>query len=355
MNGRGVRVPGKLLLAGEYAILEPGALALGLAVDRYLTVRARSGPWCFENTSSGECWEVVPGATAPSQWAYAAAALAWGRDYLGAAAPAPHILSFESALDQFVGPQRHKLGLGSSAAVTVGVLALLLQAAGQDLGQPQTRARLFRLAVLVHRQVQGGGSGADIATCIYGSVMAYTSPDFARLPLRSPLQDLIDQADWPLLRLEKLDWPEDWRLAFGWTARPAATYSALEDYRDWAERQPEAQARFLFDTQATVLGMREALRERDLPAFVAGMARARRALLRLGADLPDPLETSALEALIEAAEALGGAGKFSGAGRGDCGLAWVPPERQVELLQLWEERGIEPLVLTLDQQGVIAQ
>ncbi|MGV3523612.1 MAG: mevalonate kinase family protein [Candidatus Sericytochromatia bacterium] len=352
MNTRGIRVPGKLLLAGEYAIVEPGALALGLAVDRYLSLHAKPGAWRFENRVSGESWDYHAGHAAPPQWAYAAQALTWGLDYLGAAAPAGLVLSFESQLEGAVGVQQRKLGLGSSAAVTVAVLALLLQTCGHDISQPDNRAKLYRLAVLAHRQVQGSGSGADIACCIYGSVTAYTSPDFARLPLRSPLQVLIDKADWPLLRLEKLVWPADWPLYVGWTARPAATYSALEDYQEWAERSPDALARFLFDTQATVLGLREALLGADLPAFATGLSRARRALLRLGADLPEPLETPALQALIAAAETLGGAGKFSGAGRGDCGLAWVPAGQESALFQAWRSAGIEPLPLGLDFQGV---
>ena len=41
------RAPGKLYVAGEYAVVEPGEPAVLIAVDRYLTVRLS------ESTGSG--------------------------------------------------------------------------------------------------------------------------------------------------------------------------------------------------------------------------------------------------------------------------------------------------------------
>ena len=34
------RAPGKLFVAGEYAVVEPGGSAIAVAVDRFVTVRA---------------------------------------------------------------------------------------------------------------------------------------------------------------------------------------------------------------------------------------------------------------------------------------------------------------------------
>ena len=51
-----VRVPGKLFLAGEYAVVEAGYPALVAAIDRYLTV-------CVEESSQGSLYSSQQGVT----------------------------------------------------------------------------------------------------------------------------------------------------------------------------------------------------------------------------------------------------------------------------------------------------
>ena len=66
--------------------------------------------------------------------------------------------------------QRIKLGLGSSAAVTVALMGALLQlvqggAAGRD--------KLEALCREAHRHLQGGiGSGIDVATAVAGGLIS---------------------------------------------------------------------------------------------------------------------------------------------------------------------------------------
>lgn len=364
-DGLRVRVPGKLLLAGEYAILTPGATALVLAVDRYLEVELQpAAEYALASDLLPEAWtyrpETLTRAEAPPDLRFAAAALelGWRACAERLAARPPFALTIRSQLHTTAA----KLGLGSSAAVCVGVLAVLLAAAGEDLGAAELRRRLYKLALLAHRGVQGSGSGADLAGCIFGSVTAYTSPDFARLPLQQPLQRLLAQS-WPLLGLERLAWPSDWpALRFGWSGEAAGTAGLIADFVHWQQRDPDACEAFLFESSLGCLGLREALLSRQLPRFVEGVGRARRLLQRLDAELAgdDALfaeavprrETPTLAALADAAEALGGAGKFSGAGGGDCGLAWVPPAAAAALEQAWRDAGITPLTLGLDSVGV---
>ncbi len=64
----------------------------------------------------------------------------------------------------------HQMGLGSSAAVTVAVLAAL----HAYIGEKPAREALLETAVDLVRKVQGGvGSGADVAASIYGGCLRY--------------------------------------------------------------------------------------------------------------------------------------------------------------------------------------
>lgn len=241
MEGLTVRVPGKLLLAGEYAILEPGSLALVLAVNRYLNVRwVAAEQYSLNSDLLAETWFYTPDKLpeAPAHLRFAAAALALGWQYLQPqlAELPPFALEISSQLHK----EGAKVGLGSSAAVVVGVLATLLAVTGHNLEDKETRQKIFKLALLAHRSVQGSGSGADLAGCIYGSVTAYASPDFGRIPFQLPLEKLL-ATDWPMLRLEKLNWPSDWGpLHFGWTSVTAETGSLIQHYQVWQREQPEA-------------------------------------------------------------------------------------------------------------------
>lgn len=369
MQNLKVKVPGKLMLAGEYAVLEAGSPALVLAVDRYLEVSLESAATytlasdlrpealAYTLTASPEQAVSTQGLEAsPPQLRFAAVALeygwlAWGE---GLKSMPPFALQIHSALHG----TDAKLGLGSSAAVCVGVLAALLAVSGEDLKDEAVRLRLFKLALLAHRTVQGSGSGADIAGCIYGSVTAYTPTDNDRLRLNLPLPQLLS-TPWQMLEVSRLPWPADWSpLHFGWTGAPASTRELIADYQALKQDQPELYGEFLFESSLTCLGLREALATGNQQAFVAGLGRARRLLQRLDAGLhaapyePPRIETPALKALADSAEALGGAGKLSGAGGGDCGLAWVALDKAGELAKAWRRAGIEPLAIGLDTEGV---
>lgn len=78
-----------------------------------------------------------------------------------------------------------KLGLGSSAAVTVATLAAIVT----WLGIRMTPLDLVRQARSVIRRCQGLGSGADVAASVYGGVVYYHAQPLAaeKIPVMLPL------------------------------------------------------------------------------------------------------------------------------------------------------------------------
>jgi len=349
-----VQAPGKLMLAGEYAILTPGSLALMLALKRYVRASLQSSPdTLLISDLHPSPWPVPELAQldwrqAPEPLRFAVAALELALAYLGEQAESKPLPPFVLNLSSQLQSAEQKLGLGSSAAVCVAVVAGVLAWAGRDLSAHQMA--IFKLALLAHRKVQGNGSGADIAASVYGSICAYTSPDLAYLPYGS-LHRVVEQK-WPLLGLEKLPWPPGLALQFGWTGEAAASGHWVRWFEAWQAEEPEQAAHFLFEANINALALKQSLQEAQVNGVVQSLARARRLLQILNAVLPEPPETPKLSQLADAAEALGGCGKFSGAGGGDCGLAWVPSTQISSLHQAWQSQGITPLALVPDLQGV---
>ena len=162
--------PGKLVLCGEYAVLE-GTPAISAAVNRRARVTLRetsdaaqivvttagfeAGTYRYRSTGSGLEPACDQAALPLFESAWAAATIDPGAG-----------LSIELDTEAFFsGPK--KLGLGSSAALTVALVHALLTWQG-DATRADVSSRL------VHDVLQQGrGSGVDVATSISGGLIQF--------------------------------------------------------------------------------------------------------------------------------------------------------------------------------------
>jgi phosphomevalonate kinase len=216
------------------------------------------------------------------------------------------------------------------------------------------------LATLAHsgsqggsqRGLQGGGSGADLAAVIFGSVTCYRRYDASWLKPGAVSLNKLLEVNWPLLGIEKLPWPADLGLKVGWTGQPAATLDFLEEISYLKEKDPEGWMRFLFSANAATAAARSALIEGQNAPLLQAVGQYRHLLQELQTDFLSPIETPALVALSDSAEALGLAAKSSGAGGGDCGLALGDPVLVDTVSERWRSQGVEPLELALDFKGL---
>ena len=122
------------------------------------------------------------------------------------------------------------------------------------------------------------------------------------------------------------------------TASPADTDSLVAASAGEAAPYPT----FHTESAAAVENIRTASTPAELLDAVTD---ARRVLMRFAAARGVLIETPALTALCDAAERHGGAGKTSGAGGGDCGIAFAPAGAARQILKEWEEQRIIPLDL----------
>jgi len=290
-----VRAPGKAFLSGEYAVLH-GAPAVVVAVNRHVRARLETGPAPALSPFLAELLRRRP------------------------APPGTYPVADSSALDA---PEGGKLGLGSSAAVTVAAAGALLAREGRRLDDPAVRAELLRLCVASHRAAQGGrGSGGDVAASVYGGVVrvALHGGEVEVKPAAVPagLTLRLFRLGGSVSTPEMLRHVEELAAAEG--ARHAALMEALVSAAEDFGRDP-------------IESLRAQLRRLTALGVAAGVEIVPRMAWALAA----------------AAEAVGGAAKPSGAGGGDLAVALVPTARLADFLRM---AGVPPLDLDIDDRGV---
>jgi ERG8-type phosphomevalonate kinase/isopentenyl-diphosphate delta-isomerase type 2 len=368
--------PGKLYVAGEYAVVEHGHPAILVAVNRWLTAKVTE-------CATGSAEAAVAGSDSVGRihsQGHPEASVTWRRragravpdlDQPGAAfvlsvihsveelvsysgeTLAMYDVTIESELDDKSG---RKYGLGSSAAVTVATMRALLDFYGLDLSPMQQ----YKLAFAAASRAQKVGSGGDLAASLFGGCIRFTSVDRQWVVARlqdTPLAELIDMP-WPGLsvaRLHALGARNRLGFMVGWTGDPASTPNLVSRVqgRGAAERE-RMYHDFLDRSDACVNALADALQDDDERRTYDSVRQARMLLAGLSTFTGTLIETPMLRELAEVAEAHGGAGKSSGAGGGDCGIAIVGPEvERDKIADAWREKGIVPLDLALDEASQV--
>ncbi|WP_155286508.1 phosphomevalonate kinase [Lacticaseibacillus zhaodongensis] len=350
------KAPGKLYIAGEYAVVETGYPAIVVAMNQFVTVTVEPA--------------VKYGSIISQQ--YQENSLQWQRDgtrlvFDNRDNPFHYILSAirlteKYAIQMGVPLQLYKLevdsdldsddgkkyGLGSSAAVTVATVKALNEFYKLEM----TPAQLYKLAAIAHLDVQGNGSLGDIAASVYGGWLAYRSFDKSWLAAarnQYSLRELLNMT-WPQLKIELLTAPKDLRLLVGWTGSPAST-SQLVDRVSIAKAERRSEyAQFLNDSESIIENIITGFKQHSLAKIKEGIHANRRLLNRLADFSGVEIETAPLRKLREIATDFGGAAKFSGAGGGDCGIVIIDKQTDVSaLLDRWQNADIEPLALKVHE------
>lgn len=349
-----VQVPGKLFVAGEYAVLE-GAPAIIAAVNRYLHVTIRPSEhkgylYSSQNPDLQLSWgRTNQGVTIRGLHPYQLLeqAMCVAEAYAEAqnvSVTAYYDLRIESELDH--GESGAKYGLGSSGAVTVAVIkAVLLY-----FGLTADALTIYKLAIIAQLKLGFKGSFGDLAASSFGGWIAYRRPDRAWL-LRQitelSLEKLVDNT-WPGLMIQPLQLPAGLQLLVGWTKSAASTEDLVAQMMAQSRQVDKAKAhqQFLVKSQSCLEDLIAAFQVEDLPALQAGIRHNRRLLQTYGQQVGLLIETPELVKLIEIAEQQGAAAKTSGAGGGDCGICLVENDKQAQAVQeMWRRSGVHPLDL----------
>ena len=279
--------PGKLVVCGEYAVLD-GAPAVALAVDRRAVV-------CAE---AADRWSVVaPGFDErPHEFSLHAARIEWPQRVsplplldavvgsLSGVPDHPLALTLDTASFFAAGG---KLGLGSSAALAVAASGALTTWIGSSCDG------LLETAASAHRELQGGrGSGVDVATAVRGGLLQYRMPD-----------DVVD-----------LNWPRGLHARVLYSGVPASTTAKLERLTALG-RDPSRDA-----LVATATAAADAWRSADRDAVLASTAEFAVSLVAFSRAHDLGVFASGHERLRVLAQSEGLVYKPCGAGGGDVGM-----------------------------------
>jgi len=313
--------PGKLVLSGEYAVLD-GAAAISMAVDRraIVTIVPREG----------DCHAVRAPGFSDSETFFTgeSGVLSWhagGKDFalfeqvwVAAGMSLQDSLSFTLDTRAFR-ENGTKTGIGSSAALTVALAASMSAIGGAGGAEVARRA---------HREFQGGsGSGVDIANSLAGGVIEYrignnTDPGVA--------------------------WPEGLRCAVYWSGVASDTRSKLELLRE--QRATAARGALGDAAEQFAAVFREGLVTRILDE----LDDYKEALRRFDADYGLGIFDAGHAHLVDAATAHGVVYKPCGAGGGDVGIALAAAEDSLaSFTEVAGAFGFRRLDMNLDLQGVM--
>ncbi|MGR6090665.1 phosphomevalonate kinase [Brevibacterium sp. CSND-B09] len=360
------RAPGKLFIAGEYAVVEPGQPAVLIAVDRCITVRLT------ESEGAGRIHSSEYG-QAPVVWRreddgehiivderpfdYVLSAISTVEELRSGRGASPRYFDLEisSELNDSDG---RKFGLGSSAAVTVATIAALDEFYRLGL----TLTERFKLAVLATIAISTKASGGDLAASTFGGWIRYSSPDRAALHAHREAHGVVSAMscpEWAGCSARRVTPPSSLDLLVGWTGSPASTEHLVTRVHTPRERTDESSSEsspaaqkprplvsFAAESHTLVDDLVAAFDADDAEASLTTIRSVRGLLRRLSDSTGSLIETEALHDLCEIAETHGAAAKPSGAGGGDCGIALAHPHTEAQtILSGWEAAGIRPLDL----------
>jgi phosphomevalonate kinase len=298
------------MLFGEYAVLE-GAPSLVAAVDRYAIATPSGGA------------EPTP---------FVAAAIEAVKRYasergLRATYAVP---SVDSSALYAAGDGGRKLGLGSSAAATVAAFGALALQAGDDLSD---HAAIFAACEEAHGAAQGiRGSGADVAAAVYGGVVR-----FGRGPAGAYVNPIALS---PKVEITLVD-----------TGAAASTSERLTRLSAIRSADVEAYKALLRPLAHLSIAVAGEVENTGIVPFAA-VDEWRRALDHVAAAIGLEIVTARHRAVAEAARAVDGVAKPSGAGGGDLAVCFTPAGSAEALRTELSRRGLAPLDVSVGAQGL---
>jgi len=269
--------PGSLMLLGEHAVLH-GKRALVCAINRRITVRLFP-----TQTHSVEIISERGNYQSPladlAEHASLKFVLQTIRQHLKNL-PSGFQLKIESEFSA-------DIGFGSSAAVTVATHAALMH---WTTNQAPKDKELFSQSLKTVHAVQGRGSGADLASSIFGGCVGYsTRPEFQPLEISTPLTAVY----------------------CGYKTPTPEVIRRVEQLR---AKDPEKYDRIYSRIDASIGDAISCLRNNDFSTFGKLLNRNQQWMDEMGVNTPE------LQEIIEVLQAdptISGA-KISGSGMGDC-------------------------------------
>lgn len=345
-----VKAPGKLYIAGEYAVVNPGNKAILISVDKFITVKLKKS----EDTGSIKSYSNIK--------------VIWSReeDKLRIEQEDDrfeYIISAINTVEKYLLEKRYKLdfydievtsdleskdgikyGLGSSAAVVVAVIKAILEYYKLDY----SKLDLFKLAAIASIKLNENGSCGDIASAVFNGLIKYTSFDREEIAERLKTESIshLLVSSWNSLDVEELQLNDNYNFVIGWTKSPASSFNLVKNAKKNLKNNIDFYKNFLIDSNRCVEDFVKAYITDNYDRLKEAIAENRKLLQKYAENFNITIEGDRLVDLIEIAIYFGLASKTSGAGGGDCGISIVKKDFDENILiEKWREKQISRLDL----------
>jgi phosphomevalonate kinase len=303
--------PGKLMVSGEYAVLD-GAVAIVASADLRVKVR-----WVDDDAT------LPPEARATRELA---------ERELGA-------IEGSLALDASdLRKAGKKLGLGSSAAASAAVAGAILATHGHDLKDASVQQHALKLALAGHKAIAPEGSGADVAASSLGG--------FVRFRLEHG----------EFAEATRVNFPSAIQARVVWTGKEARTSEFVRAVRAFEARDGQAYAQLRGELHDQAARFASAIAAGNVPEIIAATSAYGLAMGQLGRSAGVDIVTRELAQVAVLAGEHAGAAKPSGAGGGDVAIAFFPDRASAAVFDAaCREHGLDLLDLRLGADGVRAE
>lgn len=295
-----ISAPGKLLLLGDHAVVY-GHPCLVTAVDKRLYVEAER--------IDGEKDEISTPQVKESR--FVLETLSFFKEKYG----------IDDAIRiKTKGDFSHRVGLGSSSAVTVATF----QALAELFRITVSKKELFDMSYKVNLLIQGVGSGFDIAAAVYGGTIFFVTGG-----------KTIEYV--PVKKLP---------LVVGYSGIKADTPFYIRKVAEEFRKKQDAMHALFRSVENLVDTARQGLLDNDMEKVGTCMTANHMLLQQLGVSTPK------LDAMVQAALQSGAWGaKLSGAGGGDCMIALVNDSNRMAVERAIEKAGGEIVHVAVNTEG----
>lgn len=315
-----VASPGKLMIAGEYSVLEPGGIAIAFAVDSGIRISLESAE--SDLLTSPALGFRGKALRRDDEGRFVSIALECCR------ARFPDPRGWHVTIDGGIRLNGEKVGLGDSASVVAGVVRAFLQSCGHG-----DSTMGLGIALEAHYRASGNtGSGYDVATSFLGSAILYGPPE--RLQQNNGQTEPMEPA-----YLEVLEWPQSLHWGAGFCGRGVSTRELLASLSTRPASDMEELSRL---TRACA----EAWKAGQVQKILETLSTLDPALEQWSASRGVSLFTPAMREMRRIALSMGAVPRVSGAGGGDSLLVFSDRETLVaDVLKEWSAAGYPKLPL----------
>ncbi len=363
-----ISAPGKLMLSGEWSVLEKDVPCIVLAVQQrvYVTIKISEKTkiilkdFNIITKAKIEQWKVTFEKD-DERLLFSQFAIETALRYLVEMNIA--IKNFEltshaeiSTVKSSITNQEMKVGFGSSAAAVIAIIGAVLKLHGVTSFSDTDKEIIFKLGIIAHYFAQGKlGSGFDVAASTFGGALVYKRFDAEWLQQELEKKSFLDVINkkWPILQHTNIRLPDNLEVMVGFTGTSASTRKLVQQIKIFKQEDPEYYQRIVNDIKNVTEDLIIALQNENEIKIIDLLNKNRLLLEELSIACSCHLEIKEHIIMSKIAGKYGGVAKFSGAGGGDCSIGvCFRKEIKNAVVNEWEQNGIMPIDIAFSKEGI---